>query len=141
MSGIRILNWTYIWRCSIITPVSTILLQENSFKPASSGLFFCSPVLPACFFRHLVNPANASYALLLRSRKSCRVRWWCLTFDYCHSVVTNAPYTLNHLRYTQPICVMAAGVLHQVQHTNRLRLLARSWVVPASSWRAFFSSH
>jgi hypothetical protein len=40
MSGIRIQNWTYIWQRNIITPVSTILLQENSFKPASSGLFF-----------------------------------------------------------------------------------------------------
>lgn len=30
-----------MWRRSIISPVSTILLQENSFKPAfTSGLFF-----------------------------------------------------------------------------------------------------
>ncbi len=40
MSGIQILNWTYISQRSILAPVSTILLQENSFKPASSGLFF-----------------------------------------------------------------------------------------------------
>jgi hypothetical protein len=34
-------NWTNIPRRSIISPVSTILLQENSFKPAFiSGLFF-----------------------------------------------------------------------------------------------------
>ncbi|VXB30175.1 hypothetical protein MASSI9I_20408 [Massilia sp. 9I] len=47
-----------------------------------------------------------------------------MAFDRCHGVVTIKPYTLNHLPYTQPICVMAAGVLHGVQHTNRIRV---SW--------------
>jgi hypothetical protein len=39
---IEIQNWTNMWRRSIITPVSTILLQDNSLKPAESGLFFGS---------------------------------------------------------------------------------------------------
>jgi hypothetical protein len=55
MSGIYILNWTYIWQRSILAPVSTILLQENSFKPASSGLFFA---LFSCCLLQLEAPAR-----------------------------------------------------------------------------------
>jgi hypothetical protein len=40
ISIIEIQNWTYMWQRSIIAPVSTILLQDNSLKPAQSGLFF-----------------------------------------------------------------------------------------------------
>jgi hypothetical protein len=40
ISIIEIQNWTYMWQRSIIAPVSTILLQDNSLKPALKRAFF-----------------------------------------------------------------------------------------------------
>ncbi|WP_206076861.1 hypothetical protein, partial [Massilia horti] len=40
MTGIGIYNWTRVSRCNIISSVSTILLQENSFKARRKRAFF-----------------------------------------------------------------------------------------------------
>jgi hypothetical protein len=40
MTGIGIHHWTDISRRNIMAPVSTILLQENSLKPAQPAGFF-----------------------------------------------------------------------------------------------------
>jgi hypothetical protein len=92
MSGIRIQNWTYILRSNIITPVSTILLQENSFEARpTAGFFFASAI------REVPHAAR--------------------TFAFGHAIVTKPPYTFSHLQYTQPICVIAAGVVRRGRST------------------------
>jgi hypothetical protein len=105
---------------SIIAPVSTILLQENSLKPAQSAGFFFIALMRT-------DP--------IRKRSRPKMRF----LDERHGQVTFSPYT----RF---ICIhatdmrdrrrcAASGTPHRI-----LRLLARSWVVPVIAWRAFFCS-
>jgi hypothetical protein len=70
-----------MWRRSIITPVSTILLQDNSLKPAEKRAFFLPPVF-----------------------------WPMHGFARCHVGVTLIPYNRTHLPHMQPICVVAGQV-------------------------------
>jgi hypothetical protein len=79
-------------------PVSTILLQENSFKPAQQAGFFFAAVL-------LTN--------LIHKRSGSMTR----TLEECHGQVTFRPYT-GFTGYTQPICVIAEGVLLAAHRTD-----------------------
>ena len=118
MTGIRIHHWTHISRRNIMAPVSTILLQENSFKPANSGLFF----IP-------VTQRDQSHPKSSGAKRH--------TLEMCHG-----PLTL--CLYTGFICIHATDMRDRRRCVARgtphriLRLLARSWVVPVLRWRAFF---
>jgi hypothetical protein len=91
-------------RCNIIAPVSTILLQENSLKPAKqAGFFFACPP-------HFL---NASVRFFPSNIGSIRIRD---SLALCHIRVTLPPYTGF-------ICIHATdmpdaeGVPRQAPHT------------------------
>src|SRR6476469_4170530 len=71
---------------TIIVPVSTILLQEDSLSPLSPAGFFFG------FFRRNFVRRNG------------------LDIELCHSYVTLPSYTGFQLLYMQPICVTRPGV-------------------------------
>jgi hypothetical protein len=74
-------------------PVSTILLQENSFKPAFiSGLFF-------------IQHDNIAIATIKPNAGTAAISSADEFAAMCHSCVIFSLYTSLHPRYTQPIGV------------------------------------
>jgi hypothetical protein len=119
MTGIRIHHWTRISRRNIMAPVSTILLQENSFEARNQRAFFLS------VSRIVTN--------LIRKRSGAKGH----TLEMCHGPLTLCPYTgficIHATDMRDRRRCAARGTPHRI-----LRLLARSWVVPVLRWRAFF---
>ena len=86
-------------------------------SPLLSGLFFCVHAV-------YIVPNTRPCTLGIVQQRLCRLA-------LRHVWVIIGPYTEFHLRYTQPICVMADRCAAlRAAHPPIKRLLARSWVVP-----------
>jgi hypothetical protein len=95
------------------SPVSTILLQENSFKPATKRAFFCLATGPLVRTPRTPPPElQLSISVALRVTEPSRERSLleCCALELCHICVTEAAYTGFIWRYTQPICVILSQV-------------------------------
>lgn len=121
MSGIRTRNWTPVTPNPIITPVSTILLQENSFEPAKERAFFllvtAAEIRDTYYYVVDGQIIRRDIGADHHQRVDGEAVYPTQTIALGHSVVTNTAYTKNHLPYTQPICLMAAGVRRPGRYT------------------------